>query len=968
MKAAVSALGFFAATILLMLSFGERSRAQECSSTSFGQPLRILDTEDFIGALVASDFNRDGKIDLAVLQTPGVYLYLGNGDGSFRAPMIVFTNYLSNFVVTLATDDYNGDGIPDLVGKGGTNLMLLGNGDGTFAARPIGMDVDVADDFNRDGKLDLAGSLETILGVSLNTGDGTFGAPMIYDVGSGGCCIALLAANVHGAGAPDLVRLDYDGFKSYVSILFNNGDGTFRVGPSQDVGQGGDYKLASGDFNGDGKADLVAIGGIYTNSAAVLLGTGDGTFQSAQEFLAGTRPVAVTVVDLNVDGRPDLAIVGSDTISALFGNGDGTFQTPVRFGTSGPSTSYWNKMSIGDFNGDGRPDLAVVDSSGCLFGIDVFLNRCGDFLPAKDGLRIFRGSASARVSWPFPSTGFSIESSPSLNLPNWRSAVEVATTNNGQWQIEVGLNERERFFRLRELPPPLIPPVHPPVTLTTNDFASLQAAIHGVVTLSFDGIVEFTNTLAIAADTTLDATGHTVSFDGRTMVRHFAVAEGVTLRLINLTLINGRFAGSDGQPNQAGNPGWGGAIYNSGGTVELIDCKFINDQALGGNGGPPNLPCIWVSPGPSTGASAYGGAIYSINGQVSATNCLFANNRCTGGNGVRDNDGYTGGGGDSFGGAIYSTNGGLALVRVTFSNNLAKAGEMSGVRPLFGGGRAYGGAVADAVATTALTNCVFVSNHAVGATKVAFGGDNQSGNANGGALFHGSGTTIIEGSLFDQNTATGGDGSNNGQLTISGQGNGGAIYNQSGNLALRNSALIANQANGGPATGDPPWGAVAGIGAGGAIYNSGALAVINCTLAENSATGGVGFAGIQSGGRGGSAYGGAIFNTGGSASLVNVTIAGNSVQRGDLGVAEALGSSLSITNGTVTLTNTILSCLPSQTNVSGTITDGGHNICSDASANFTLASSQKSTDPLLGPLSDNDIEWKNDHPVTGDAQ
>ena len=134
--------------------------------------------------------------------------------------------------------------------------------------------------------------------------------------------------------------------------------------------------------------------------------------------------------------------------------------------------------------------------------------------------------------------------------------------------------------------------------------------------------------------------------------------------------------------------------------------------------------------------------------------------------------------------------------------------------------------------------------------------------------------------------------------------------------------------------------------------NSGALAVINCTLADNSTTGGAGLSSIGVA-WGGSAYGGAIFNTAGSASLVNVTIAGNSVQRGDVGVAEALGSSLSITNGTMTLTNTILFCLPSQTNVSGTITDGGHNICSDPSANFTLASSPKSTDPLLGPLGNN---------------
>jgi hypothetical protein len=131
------------------------------------------------------------------------------------------------------------------------------------------------------------------------------------------------------------------------------------------------------------------------------------------------------------------------------------------------------------------------------------------------------------------------------------------------------------------------------------------------------------------------------------------------------------------------------------------------------------------------------------------------------------------------------------------------------------------------------------------------------------------------------------------------------------------------------------------------------MSLLNCTLAENSANGGAGAHGFAGDEPGGPAYGGSVFNDGGSASLMNLTIAGNAVQPGMLGNPEFLGASISTTNGSLVLTNTILFCSPSQTNVSGAIIDGGHNICSDGSANFALPSSRNSTDPLLDALSNN---------------
>src|SRR5260370_2965783 len=115
--------------------------------------------------------------------------------------------------------------------------------------------------------------------------------------------------------------------------------------------------VAVGDVNGDGVQDLV-IANFGSNNVSVLLGNGDGTFQGARNFAAGASPNSVAVGDFNGDGVQDLAVANltaANNVSVLLGNGDGSFQAPQAFPTGGLGP---RSVAVGDFNGDGVPDLA----------------------------------------------------------------------------------------------------------------------------------------------------------------------------------------------------------------------------------------------------------------------------------------------------------------------------------------------------------------------------------------------------------------------------------------------------------------------------------------------------------------------------------------------------------------------------------------------------------------------------------
>jgi hypothetical protein len=200
--------------------------------------------------------------------------------------------------------------------------------------------------------------------------------------------------------------------------------------------------------------------------------------------------------------------------------------------------------------------------------------------------------------------------------------------------------------------------------------------------------------------------------------------------------------------------------------------------------------------------------------------------------------------------------------------------------------------------------------------------------------------------LFATNSSVGGFGAERAGQIVFGDGQGGAIVSR-GDLEIQSSAFISNLADAGDVPPDccSPLSAQAGNSAGGALMTEGRLLMFNSTLAANSAAGGVS---TSPGAFSGTAYGGGVAVLAGTNSFLNVTFSGNEVHTSN--PRKAFGTSVAVIAGQASLTNSILNSPPGSTNVFGVILDGGHNICSDGSAQFALPSSHNNVDPLLGPL------------------
>jgi hypothetical protein len=369
-------------------------------------------------SVAIADLNGDHNPDMVIANqgnyTEGsVSVLMGNGDGTFQPAMVYDSGAELAYSVVIA--DVNGDGKPDLVvgescngtdcSKGGVGVFI-GNGDGTFQPVVIyplksgafyGSRVAVAD-LNGDGKLDVAVSMAGdvccsagVVDVLLGKGNGSFQKATEYRSGGYNGPGSVAIGDVNGDGKPDLVVVNYCatacGFppaEGSIGVLLGNGDGTFQNPVTYDTGGQGSISVAIANLKRNGSPDLVVTScgsqacgpGGPGGTVAVLLNKGDGTFEAAKGYPAGTSPFSVVAADVNNDGKLDVVAsnwgtsdFGSNAgaVTILLGKGNGQLAPGATYSSGGAESP---SVAVVDVNGDGKLDIALACIDDSLLGTE----------------------------------------------------------------------------------------------------------------------------------------------------------------------------------------------------------------------------------------------------------------------------------------------------------------------------------------------------------------------------------------------------------------------------------------------------------------------------------------------------------------------------------------------------------------------------------------------------------------------